>query len=252
MAKKPASEYRKAVIARHREAFQLHQQTASTIGADLFGEHAFPTHVEMVVHMLAVQAYKAHSAVSLLSQHGLWEESAASCRRLLELTIQAIFIGQESDPTLRRRRAGQFAAYLWRQLPRKAKQRLPPEIRAPWTSLGRGYGRFIRRKNGWGPSLHDMFRDCGHLDLYRSDYKFLSSITHGTADSLVFQFSTTEIRVHDDRFASTLLIYASRYLLVGTDPWRTVFGVETSAAVTAAGEALADWDFSIAGPASAS
>ncbi len=244
MTKKTASQYRDSVVSKHRSAFLLHQETARAIEADVLGTHAFPTHVELVVHMLTVQAIKSHAAVSLLSQHGLWEETAAACRRLLELTIQAIFIGQESDPILRKRRAGQFAAYLWRQLPRAVKQRLPPDVRAPWTSLGRGYGRFIKRKTGWGPTLHDMFRDCGHIDLYRTDYKLLSSITHGTADAQVFQFSTTEIRVHDDRFVPTLLIYASRYLLAGTDPWRTVFGVETGEAIKRVGEALASWEFS--------
>ena len=215
--------YRAQVLQRHSTAFGLHADVAAAVEVEITRPRPHPSHVHLVLDMLLVQSLKAHLAVSPLCQHGLMEDAATITRRLLELSVQAVYIGQEGDERLRRRRAGQYAAYLWRQLTPRLKQSLPPEVRAVWIGLGRGYGRYITRKHGWGPSFRDMFDAIGHLDLYEKDYSLLSSIAHGTPDTQVFQFSRRKVRVHDDRFASILLVYASRYLLVVTDPWRTVF-----------------------------
>lgn len=215
--------YRAQVLQRHAEAFRLHAEVAAAVETEITTPRPHPTHVHLVLDMLLLQGVKSHVSVSLLCQHGLMEDAATATRRLLEMSVQAVYIGQEGDERLRRRRAGQFTAYLWRQLTPGQKRILPPAIRARWTSLGRGYGRFIPRSIGWGPSFRQMFKDIGHLDLWETDYSLLSSIAHGTADTQVFQFSSRNVRVHDDRFASVLLTYASRYLLVITDPWRSVF-----------------------------
>jgi len=240
-------QFRARVRNLHEAAFTIHEEASTLVQQDLQGRRAFPTHVEIVIHMLAVQGVKAHAAVMFLCEQGLIEDSATICRRLMELGVQAMYIGQESDPILRRRRAGQYAAYLWRQLPRRAKRRLPLEIRRTWTSLERGYGRFIKRKYGWGPTFKHMFKEVGSLDLYETDYSFLSSIAHGSGDLQVFQFAVDTIRTRDDRFQSRLLVYASRYLLALTDPWRTIFDVEMSAELEACGKKLTGWDFAAEG-----
>ncbi len=239
-AKDRLEAYRAEVWRRHVEAFGLHTDLAGLVEADLLVPRLHDSHVHLVLDMLTIQGLKAHAAVSLLCQHGLMEEAATACRRLLELCVQARYIGLDDEDKVRRRRAGQYAAYLWRQLPRRVKLKLPAELRAPWTSLGRGYGRFVR-KNRWGPSFHDMFREIGRLDLYRSDYSLLSSIAHGTADQQVFQFSGETIRIHDDGFTSVLLVYASRYYLALVDAWFYVYERPVSDDLSLVGDRLEAW-----------
>jgi hypothetical protein len=47
--------------------------------------------------MLLVQAQKSHVAVSLLAQHGFMEDTATLASRLLEVSVQAIYIDAEGD-----------------------------------------------------------------------------------------------------------------------------------------------------------
>ena len=97
----------------------------------------------MVIDTLMLQAFKSYGAVALLAQHGLMEDSATIARRLLELSVQAVYIGAESEDRLRERKAGRYLSFMWRQLPRKIKHRLPAPIRAQWTAIARKYARFV-------------------------------------------------------------------------------------------------------------
>jgi hypothetical protein len=54
----------------------------------------------------APTATNAHAALALLAQHGLLEDAATLVRRLMEISIQATYIGAEEDQKLRNRRAG--------------------------------------------------------------------------------------------------------------------------------------------------
>ena len=176
--------------------------------------------------MLMLQSMKAHAAVSLLAQHGLLEDTATIARRILELSVQAVFIGAESDKQIQRRRAGSYCAFLWRQLPGHIKHRLPESARRTWIGLGKGYGRWVQKgAKRWGPSFFDMFKEIGREDLYRTDYALLSSIAHGANDHQVFQFSEQSIRLHSREFVPILLVYSTRYFLATTGPWADLFGV---------------------------
>ncbi len=225
-----AAAYRRTVLEAHPEEFRIHHEVAALLEAAVLEVREHPTLVHIVTDMLMLQSMKSHAAISLLCQHGLMEDSATLARRLLELSIQAVYIGAETEEKTRRQRAGAYLAYLWRQLPRRIKQRLPDLIRARWTSIGRGYGRHVRRGAvRWGPRFITMFEEVGSGDLYRSDYAFLSAIAHGSADSQVFDFSADAVRIHRHDFVPVLLIYSSRYYLVTAQQWQREFGIVDAA-----------------------
>src|SRR5258708_39038412 len=100
----------------------------------------------MVLDMLMLQAFKAYGAVALLAQHGLMEDSATLARRLMELAVQSVYVGAESEERLRERRAGRYLSFMWRQLPRKIKHRFPPAVRSQWTAIARKHAQLVPRK----------------------------------------------------------------------------------------------------------
>ncbi len=218
--------YRKKVVAAHSTAFALHTKIASTFQEATKTPRAHPTEVHIVLDMLMIQAGKSHAAVSILAQHGPMEDTATIARRLMELGVQAVYIGAESEDRERKKRAGQYLAFMWRQLPPRIKHRLPSAARREWSAIARGYGRFVSaRAKSWGPNWRDMFREIGSESLYVKDYSFLSAIAHGRPDNQFFTFSSRTIRVHSHEFAPALLRYSSRYYLVVAEQWNRLFGV---------------------------
>lgn len=212
--------YRARVQARHGDAFALFRLVSGTVERAILTPRAYHDLPGIVLDMFMTQAHKAYASVSILSQHGLMEDSATIARRLMELGVQAIYVGMETDDRVRRRKAGRYLAFMWRQLPRHLKERLPPEVRSQWTGIGRGYGRFVKKSaKTWGPNWRDMFSEIGALDAYESDYGFLAGIAHGRADHQVFVYSANNVRLHDDRFVSVLLAYATKYYLLVVDAW---------------------------------
>lgn len=220
------TKYRTGVWERHKNWFEFHHEVAAALEAAVKQPRTYPTHVHLVLEMLMLQGLKSHAAVSLLAQHGLMEDAASATRRLMELAIQAGYIGLESDEKERRRRAGRLAAFMWRRVPDRFKRRLPDEVRKMWVGLGRGYGRYVpANARRWGPTFFDMFVELGQEELYRQDYSFLSGLAHGTSDHQVFQFATMPFRIHRDDHASVLLRYSSRYYLALAYAWNKAFDV---------------------------
>lgn len=194
--------------------------------------------------MLFLQASKAHASVALIAQHGLMEDAATIARRLLEISIQGVYIGAEQDAKIRERKAGSYLAFLWRRLPRRVKSVIPAPVRMEWTSIGRSYGRFVpRRSKRWGPNWRAMFKECGSEDLYDTDYAFLSGIAHGSPEEQVFRFSMETIRVHDDRHVSPLLVYSSRYFAALGEVWNGHFDIITREDIEALRDRLVNWRF---------
>lgn len=218
--------YRQSILDKHSTYFDKHHEIARTLEKAVMEPRAFPSHVHLVLEMLMHQGLKSHAVVSLLSQHGLMEDTAAACRRLLELAVQATYISCESDERERRRRAGRFAAFLWRRVPPDLKKRLPDEVRRMWIGLGKGYGRLVpKNARRWAPDFRTMFQHIDQDDLYVQDYSLLSSMTHGTSDHQVFQFATVPLRMHRDDFVPALLRYSSRYYLALGYAWNRSFEV---------------------------
>jgi hypothetical protein len=217
-------------MAAHRGAFDLHTAVAVALEGAVIRPRAHPTIIHIVLDMLMLQGLKSHATVSLLSQHGLMEDTATIARRLLELSVQAVYIGAESEQPEQLRRAGRYLAFLWRQLPGRMKHRLPSSLRAEWTGWARKYGRLVpARAKQWGPTFREIFREVGAEDLYLQDYSFLSAIAHGSSDAQVFQHSVRRVRLHSHDFAPIVLVYASRYYLALAEQWNRMFGlIDTS------------------------
>lgn len=238
------SAYRKRIIRTYQPEFALHAKVASTLEAALLSSRPYPTKVHMVLDMLMIQSLKAHATVSLLTQHGLMEDSSTIARRLLELSVQAVYIGMEEDDRIRNRRSGMYLAFMWRQLPRRIKLKLPLNVRQHWVGIARGNGRFVKpNARRWGPDFRTMFRAIGADDLYVSDYSFLSSIAHGSADHQVFQYSASTIRVHSDQFAPILLVYSSRYYMAAAEAWNHLFGILDTAQLATLTKQALEWQY---------
>ncbi len=197
--------YRKKVLGAHPTAFALHTRIASTLQDATKMARAHPTAVHIVLDMLMIQAGKAHAAVSILAQHGLMEDTATIARRLMELSVQAAYIGAEADGKRREQRAGSYLAFMWRQLRPRIKHRLSLVARREWSAIARRYGRFVNSNaKTWGPNWRDMFREIGNEALYLKDYTFLSGMAHGRPENQFFTFSSSTIRVHSHEFAPML------------------------------------------------
>ena len=218
--------YRRKVLGAHRPAFKLFTYVAGVLENAIVVSRQHPALADMVLDMLMLQAFKAYGAVALLAQHGLMEDSATVARRLLELSVQVVYVGAESEEHLRERKAGRYVSFMWRQLPRKIKHRLPPGIRSQWTAIARKYARFVTRKaRSWGPNWREMFREIGAEPTYIADYRFLSAIAHGSPDNQVFVFSQARIRLHSHQFVSILLAYATKYCVITAEQWNNRFGI---------------------------
>lgn len=238
------SAYRKRIVRTYQREFTLHARVASTLETALLSSRPFPTNSHLVLDMLMVQCLKAHATVSLLTQHGLMEDSSTITRRLLELSVQAVYIGMEEDDKIRNRRSGAYLAFMWRQLPQRIKRKLPLNVRQHWVGIARGNGRFVKPKAmRWGPNFRTMFQAIGADDLYVSDYSFLSSIAHGSADYQVFQYSASTIRVHSDQFAPILLVYSSRYYVAAVEAWNHLFGILDPAQLATLTEQALEWQY---------
>ena len=234
--------YKDLVKSRHREAFALWGDVARLYE----GAQAVPrrrsTDLQIVLDMLMLQASNTHGALALVAQHGLLEDAATLARRLLEISIQATYIAAEDDPKIRERRAGMYVAFLWRRIPRRIKRRIPSSVRAEWSRSARRFGRFVHRKaKRWGPDWRTMFRECQAEDLYLSDYAFLSGIAHGSPEEQILRFSEPQIRAHDDRHVSVLLLYGSKYMAVVGEHWNSIFGIVPASEIDALRSRLVGW-----------
>jgi hypothetical protein len=222
----PIRKYRNRVLAAYPTEFAIWTDVAGTLEHAVQVPRNHPTLVHLVLDMFMIQGLKSHGTVALLAQHGLMEDAATIARRLLELSVQAVYIGAESDERVRVRRAGMYLAFLWRQLTPVFKRRLPPGVRKDWTAWARRYGRYIRRRaRRWGPDFREMFTQVGSEELYLTDYAFLSSMAHGAADSQVFQYSVERIRIHRHDFVPVVLIYSSRYYLAIAEQWNRAYSL---------------------------
>jgi Family of unknown function (DUF5677) len=235
-------EYTERVKSRHREAFDLWAEVARVYQNAQAVPRSRRSDLHIVLDMLMLQASNTHAALALLAQHGLMEDTATLARRLLEISIQATYIAADDDQRTRDRRAGSYLAFLWRRLPRRVKSLLPPTVRSEWSMTARRYGRFVGRKaKRWGPDWRTMFRECQAEDLYDSDYAFLSGVAHGSPEEQIVRFSLNQIRAHDDRHVSHLLIYGSKYLAVVGEHWNGLFGIVVQHEIDDLRASLVNW-----------
>ncbi len=227
-----AAEYTSRVVAAHRPAFEMFTDVAGAFEDAIVRPRKHPSVVDMTLDMLFLQGHKTYGAVALVAKHGLMEDSATLARRLMEIAVQSVYIGAESDSTLQERRAGAYLAFLWRQLPSRIRARLPKPVRSHWSRIAVRYGRFVRKRAiSWAPKWKDLFHAVGASDLYTSDYSFLSGIAHGRPDHQIFVFSRSTIRLHDHAFVSILLTYATRYYLMAAAQWNARFHLLSDSSV---------------------
>src|SRR5436309_2827352 len=148
-----AAEYSRRVLAAHRPAFDLFTEVAGSLEDVIVKPRRHPSVTDMTLDMLFIQAYKAYGAVAMLAKYGLMEDSATIARRLLEIAVQTVYIGAESEPILQQRRAGSYLAFLWRQRPRRIRLRLPTPVQSHWSrgAAKQSRIRFVRQECAGNP-----------------------------------------------------------------------------------------------------
>jgi hypothetical protein len=220
----PVAQFRAMVRAAHAVAFTLHRDVAVTLEDAIIISRPHSNEMSIVLDMHMIQAYKAHLSVCLLCEHGMIEDAATITRRLLELSIQTVYIAAEDDPKVCQRRAGSYLAFLWRKFPRRFRENFPANAKARWSGYARKYGRYVRKNaKSWGPNWKQMFTAIDSEKLYNTDYALLSSIAHGSPDEQVLTYSASTVRIHAHHHVSALLVFASKYYLAVAEQWNHEF-----------------------------
>lgn len=217
---------RREVATAHAGAFALFQSIVGAFDDVIIRPRSHPTTTSVVLDMFELQAHKSITGVLLCCQHGLMEDGATLTRRLMELAVQAVYIGAESEEEQRELKAGKYIAFMWRGLPEATRRRLPTTARARWSKIARRYGpRIPRRAKSWGPNWRDMFTAIGAQEAYDQDYSYMSAIAHGRPDNQLFAYASAHIEVHDHRHVSVMLSYALKYYLMTAEQWNGAFGL---------------------------
>jgi hypothetical protein len=175
--------------------------------------------------MLMIQAYKAHLSVLLLAQDGHIEDAATICRRLLELAIQAIYIGADDTESVRIERASRFVADLWDNLGEGWRARLPAPVSDEWQKIHDAVGPLPPKRPRWGPTFKQMFEYAEKIDTYDQDYTYLSKLAHGSSEELVLRYSYDTVLVRSTPHVGMLLVFSSRYYLSVAEIWNRAFNV---------------------------
>ena len=221
-----SAEHRERIVLCYPDELRIWKATSALFRQGIGTTRSFTSNLHLALDMLMLQGVNTHSSVALVAQHGLVEDGATLARRLLELSVQAVYIGGESDPDIRSEKVGRYLVYLWRSVPNDVRTRLPDRIREEWSSVEKSYGHLVpSTQKRWGPNWRNMFADCGIEDLYLSDYAFLSATAHGSYEGQTFRYSMSPIPMQDHRFLPHLLIYSSRYLASIGEHWNDCFDV---------------------------
>lgn len=208
------TEFRAKIKAKYAIGFTFFEKVAATFEKALDTPRGLHDEVARVLDMFMYQAYKAHGSVYILGVRAHVEDAATITRRLLEIAIQAIFIGAAPNRHEARQRAGAYLADLWDSLPVHVRATLPPEECATWDEYLNRYGHLLDpNRIRWGPSFRKLFAATGVSETYDEDYKLLSSIAHGSPPALVHAYAENVVNVHPDDLVPMILLFASRYYL---------------------------------------
>ena len=217
------ADFRAGIREKYARQFALHREVAERLEEVISARRQLPSHVHVALDMLMTQAYKTHLAVRLLAERAQAEDAATMTRRLMELGIQAVYIGCDDDVEVTASRAGCYLAWIWRSAPDELHRHVPEAARQEWQKLVDDYGPQLPKARRWGPSFRDMFEAAGLLDAYEQDYTLLSAIAHGSARDLALHYAMPIINLRSDMHVPALLIFASRYYLSVADAWNRHF-----------------------------
>ena len=189
--------------------------------------------VPRALDMLFVQCFKAHQSTYELAILAQLEDAATIVRRLLELAVQAVYIGHHPDAEERERRAGAFLAFMWLKWPVKSRGAIPTDERDAYEQMVERYGsHFKPEQRQWGPSFGEIFAELEAKDFgegkpqvgCRQDYRYLSNVAHGSPPYLVHTYAQRGVvSLHDDRHVPALLLTGASYAVLGTAIWNEAY-----------------------------
>lgn len=204
--------------------FSLHSRVAEALLPFVLHERRVSAPCETALDFLLIQAYKAHDAVAVLAENGLIEDAATVTRRLMEVGIQAVYIGADSEIDTCNERGGRYLSYLWREMPAEAKAHLNAAATAHWTAMAAKYGAGIHpRAKQWGPKVSEMFEYAERRDTYDQDYSLLSQVAHGSPEEFILHYSAERFPLRSTLHLPAVMKFASRYYVATADIWNRHF-----------------------------
>jgi hypothetical protein len=216
--------FRASIRAKYPDAFEFSGQVAVELEQAVETPRGLVGELALAIDMLMGQGYKAHLSVYFLAEVAHVEDAATITRRVLELAIQAVYIGGDDQEAVRPERAGRYIAHMWERLDSSVKAKFSDQAAAPWQSVYDQYSHLLSpKRKRWGPNFKQMFDEIGHPDTYRKDYSLLSEIAHGSPDDLIIHYSAPTVHLRPDVHVPTVLNYASRYYLIIAEQWNRIF-----------------------------
>jgi hypothetical protein len=219
-------QFRLETRSKNHRAFELADRVAEIVLDASVRTLNLSDEVTRALDMLMQQTWRTYLSVILLAERSLMEDVALLCRRLLELVVQASYIGTAKEAEVRMDRARRFLAKLWHAAPEALRQQLPAEDRARWEGWFASWrDRLPASPKSWWPTFRDLFIDLGKLEIYETDYRFYSASAHGGPVIFVKDYAGHTGGNYSTFDITVFLMHATRYCLAVTLIWNDTFSI---------------------------
>lgn len=223
---------KKMTLTRHKAAFGLwllvHQSLEDAVIRNRNVQNCFARALDH----LFIQAFKSHGSLYSLCVLGHCEDAATIARRILEVALQVGYL--DSEEPERENRGKQYLAYFFHLIPKGilSNPLLTPNERKRWQDLydqNKQWLKFTKSGNpvpSWsGLSIAGLANKLNMKSTYDVDYRFLSNMAHGSSAGSLLKVFDGELEITDDRAATPILVYGTRYMLAVTEVWNAQFKV---------------------------
>lgn len=221
---------KKATLTRHKDAFGLWLSIHETLENIVIRARDPRTAFARTLDLLFVQAFKSHGSLYALCVLGHCEDAATIARRIFEIALQIGYL--DSDEPERENRGRQYLAYFFHLVPKGilANPSLKPEERRLWERLYDQNRRWLKFSKGGNPSSNwsglrivDLASKLNMQHAYNEDYRFLSTIAHASSAGSLLGMEGGELQITDDKAATPILVYGTRYMLAVIEVWNAYF-----------------------------
>jgi len=221
---------KKATLTRHRDAFGLWLLIHQILEDVVIRNRNLQSFFARALDHLFIQAFKSHGSLYSLCVLGHCEDAAMIARRIFEIALQAGYL--DSEELARETRGREYLAYFFHLVPKGilSNPSLTPEERKTWQQLydqNKQWLKFTKSGNplpNWsGLSVADLAAKLKMQKTYDEDYRFLSNMAHGSSAGSLLRIVDGEMQITDDRAATPILVYGTRYMLAVTEVWNAEF-----------------------------
>jgi hypothetical protein len=224
------SALKKATLTRHKDAFGLWLFIHQTLENVVIRDRDLRTAFARALDLLFIQGFKSHGSLYSLCVLGHCEDAATIARRVFEIALQIGYL--DSEVPEREIRGRQYLSYFFHLVPKGilANPSLKPEERRQWQRLYDQNKRWLKFSKGGNPSSNwsgfrivDLASKLNMQQAYNEDYRFLSNIAHASSAGSLLGMTGGELQITDDKAATPILVYGTRYVLAVIEVWNAHF-----------------------------